>query len=112
MQRLTKDWRGKLAIPVMPIMFLALSLGFIELFIHLSLHTIFSEDSVKISMIYKKIDGKKHCRHRIEIIETKELEDTYLCLSKQALDELPERGKVTIVGSRSQFGLLIERYSG
>ncbi|WP_032096701.1 MULTISPECIES: hypothetical protein [unclassified Alteromonas] len=110
-QRLTKDWRGKLAISVMPLVFLAFSLVFVDQSVPLSLHSILSEDSVNQSMAFKKIDGKKRCRHRIEIIETREFEDTYLCLSKHELDKLPEKGYVTIVGSRSQFGLLIDRFS-
>ena len=109
-QRLTNKWRGKLAIVIMPFLFLMMSWIFIERALPLGLHMIAPKKDVQIEVDYRKRSGRKHCRQRIEIIETNTLENSDLCLSESQRNSLPEQGKITVTGTRSWFGLKIDGF--
>ena len=109
-QRLTHNWRGKLAIVIMPFLFMLMSWSFIEHALPLGLHMMWTKQDVQIEVGYRKRSGRKHCHQRIEIIETSTLENSDLCLSESQLNSLPEQGKITVTGTRSWFGLKINGF--
>jgi len=104
-KRLTHDWRGKLSLIVMPLLFLMFSWIFVDKTLPFGLHKVADQQNVRVDMDYRKRNGRKHCRHRIEIIETDKLEDIDMCLSKQAHNTLAETGKLLVTGTQSRFGL-------
>ncbi|WP_421131767.1 hypothetical protein [Alteromonas sp. A079] len=110
-KRLTLDWRGKLSLIVMPLLFLMLSWIFVDKTLPFGLHKLAEQQNVRVDMDYKKRNGRKHCRHRIKIIETRELEDIDLCLTKEELNRLPDRGKLSVLGTQSRFGLHVDEFS-
>jgi hypothetical protein len=110
-QRLEENWRGKLAIVVMPFVFMMMSWPFIDKSLPLFLHMISVQQEVRYDMDYQKRSGRKYCREQLEIIETEELEDGDLCLTESQRDRLPEKGKITVVGTRSQFGMVINGFN-
>jgi amino acid transporter len=110
-QHLEKNWRGKLAIVVMPFLFMMMSWSFIDKSLPLFLHMISVQQEVRYDMDYRKRSGRKYCRERLEIIETEELEDGDLCLTESQRNRLPEKGKITVVGIRSQFGIVINGFN-
>ena len=88
-----------------------MSWPFIDKSLPLFLHMISVQQEVRYDMDYRKRSGRKYCRKRLEIIETDELEDSDLCLTESQWNSLPEKGKITVVGTRSQFGMLINRFN-
>ncbi|WJG10696.1 hypothetical protein [Aliiglaciecola sp. LCG003] len=110
MRRLGTNWRGKLAVVVMPFLFLLMSWLFINKSLPLYLHMVSVQQEVRYDMDYRKRSGRKHCRHRVEIIETDELADGDLCLTESQRNSLSEKGKITVVGTRSQFGMVINGF--
>ena len=110
-QYLSNTVRGKIAIVAMPFTFLILNFIFIEQGLPLGLHFIASKSDAEETMHYKATDGKKYCRHRIEVLENRELESTYLCLNRAQQYRLPQKGEVLIRGKRSAFGLFINGFT-
>lgn len=111
-RHLASSVRGKLAIAIMPFVFLMFNYAFIEQSTPLALHVIATKtDIVEETMRFAKKDGTKHCRHRIEVLASTELESTDLCLSQAQRDRLPQKGQVTIRGKRSVFGFMIDGFS-
>jgi hypothetical protein len=108
MQRLGDNWRGKLAVVVMPLLFMMMSWPFIDKSLPLYLHMVSVQQEVRYDMDYRKRSGRKYCRQRLNIIETDELEDGDLCITESQRNSLPEKGKIKVVGTRSQFGMLID----
>lgn len=106
-KRLTHNWRGKLSLIVMPLLFLMFSWIVVDKTLPFGLHMVADQQNVRVEMDYKKRDGRKYCRHRIEIIETRELEHTDLCLTKAEQSRLRNKGKLRVMGTRSQFGIHI-----
>lgn len=109
-QRLLDTWRGKLAIMVMPLLFMLISWGFIDKSLPLGLHMLSAQQDVRYDMNYRKRSGKKYCRQRVEILETNELENADLCLTESQRDGLPERGEITVLGTQSMFGMWVEGF--
>jgi len=109
-QRLLDSWRGKLAIMVMPLLFMLMSWGFIDKSLPLGLHMLSAQQNVRYDMNYRKRSGKKYCRQRVEILETNELENADLCMAESQRDGLPERGTITVLGTQSMFGMWIEGF--
>lgn len=109
-QRLGGNWRGKLTVVVMPFLFMMMSWLFIDKSIPLFLHMISVQQEVRYDMDYRKRSGRKFCRQRLEIIETDELEDGDLCMTERQRNSLPEKGQITVLGTRSQFGMVIDGF--
>lgn len=107
-KKLESTWRGKLSIVAMPFIYMVLILGFVDQTIPLALHKVSSQNKVQLEMAYEKKRGRKFCRYKIELLETKELEEVDLCLRQSQLERLPEKGKIRIKGWQSSFGLAIE----
>ena len=110
-QRLGEHWRGRLAVVVMPFWLMAISLWVIDKSLPLYLHMISAQQEVRYDMDYRKRSGKKHCRQRVEIIETDELKKGILCMTASQRNSLPEKGKIIVVGTRSQFGMVIDGFN-
>lgn len=109
-ERLVETWGGKLAIVIIPCLFMMTSWLFIDKSLPLSLHMISVQQEVRYEMDYRKRNGRKYCRQRLEIIETNELEDGDLCMTESQRDSLPESGKIDVVGIRSQYGMVIHGF--
>ena len=109
-KRLGETWGGKLAIVIMPFLFMMMSWLFIDESLPLGLHMISAQQEVRYDMDYQKKRGKKYCRQRVEIIETEELEHGDLCMTESQRDSLPKRGKIDVVGIRSQYGMVIHGF--
>jgi len=110
-KRLTSNWRGTLALIVMPLVFLMFSWIFVDKTLPFGLHMVADQQNVRVNMDYKKRNGRKHCRHRIEIIETDKLENNDMCLAKQERNNLAEKGTLLIIGTQSRFGLHIHDFT-
>lgn len=104
-ERLTHNWRGKLSLIGMPLLFLMFSWIVVDKTLPFGLHMVADQQNVRVEMDYRKRNGRKRCRRRIEIIETDKLEDIDMCLSKQAHNKLAETGKLLVTGTQSRFGL-------
>ena len=107
---LTRNWRGKLTAMFMPILFLIFSFITIDNSIPLFLHNLNAPQVVSNTMQYRKVSSSKHCRYKVEIVETKELESGKLCMSESMRNSLPESGKITVIGTRSQFGMVVKGF--
>jgi len=110
-QHLQNSARGKITIVVIPIAFFIFTFSFIDIGIPRGLHLVASKVDANELINYEKTDGTKSCHHRIKLVENRELESAYLCLSSAQRDRLPKKGQVLIYGKRSAFGLSIERFA-
>ncbi|RUO65415.1 hypothetical protein SAMN06297229_1182 [Pseudidiomarina planktonica] len=110
MRYLEATWRGQLAIVTMPFLYLMFSWMFIDKSLPLALHMVLAKQEVRYEMDYEKGSRRKYCSQRLEIIETDELEYGELCTTESNRNSLPESGKITVVGTRSQFGMLIDGF--
>ncbi|MEX1222249.1 MAG: hypothetical protein WEA82_09070 [Idiomarina sp.] len=110
MQRLERSWGGQIAMVFMPLFFLMFSWLFIDKSLPLGLHWLSAQQEMRYEMDYQKGPGRKYCRQQVEIIETDELEYGDLCMSERQRNSLPEQGRITVVGTRSQFGLLVDGF--
>ena len=107
---LTRNWRGKLTAMFMPILFLIFSFITIDNSIPLFLHNLNAPQLVSNTMQYRKVSSSKHCRYKVEIVETKELENGKLCMSESMRNSLPETGEITVIGTHSQFGMVVKSF--
>ena len=107
---LTRNWRGKLTAMFMPIVFLMFSFITIDNSIPLFLHNLNTPQQVSNTMQYRKVGSSKHCRYKVEIVETKELESGKLCMSESMRNSLPENGQIIVTGTRSQFGMVVKSF--
>lgn len=110
-QHLSKDARGKVAIVGMPFVLLILNFIFIDQALPLTLHSIASKIDVEETMYYEKGSELRSCRHRIKVLDNRDLEGTNLCLSRIQRQDLPQKGRVLVSGKRSAFGLYIEDFT-
>ena len=107
---LTRNWRGKLTAMFMPILFLIFSFITIDNTIPLFLHNLNAPQVVSNTMQYRKVSSSKHCRYKVEIVETKEFESGKLCMSESMRNSLPESGEIIVIGTRSQFGMVVKSF--
>jgi len=107
---LTRNWRGKLTAAFMPLLFTAFSFITIDNTLPLFLHNLNKPQVVSNTMQYRKVSSSKHCHHKVEIVETKELQRGKLCMSESMRNSLPESGQITVIGTRSQFGMLVKGF--
>ena len=109
-RQLMSSNKGKFSLAFIPFLLLLLAWSFSEFALPHALHNLVSNQEVQYSMYFQKASGRKRCRNRVKLIETKVLDDGELCLSSSLYDSLPETGKVTVSGKQSNFGLSIERF--
>lgn len=107
---LTRNMTGKFAVVLMPILFLMFSFMTIDITTPLLLHKLSEPKEVIYAMQYRKDSGSKHCRYKVEIVETKELQRGKLCMSESTRNSLPETGDIVVIGTRSQFGLIVKGF--
>lgn len=110
-QRLGHNYKGKLSIGLMPFIFFMMTWISISRGLPIGLHLISAQTDVQEYMDFRKRGGKKHCRNRLEIMETDELQDGNLCMTGTQREHFPERGKVMVLGSRSDYGLMLEGFA-
>lgn len=102
--------RGKFAVMIMPVIFLMFSFITIDNTIPLVLHNLIAPQPVRYTMQYRKASSSKHCSHKVEIVETKDLDRGQLCMSASMRNSLPETGDIIVIGTRSQFGLVVKGF--
>ena len=101
---LMKNWRGKSAIVIMPIIFVMCSWLFFDKSLPSYLHMLSPQEKVRYNFKYEKQSAIRHCNHRIKIIETNELEGGNLCMSENQRKRFSERGDISVYGTRSKYG--------
>ena len=89
-------------------LFMVLTWQFIDQSLPLALHLMAEQQEVRDVMSYEKKNGRKHGRQRLELIETPELESSDLCLTEHQRNSLAETGELTVIGTRSRFGMVLE----
>lgn len=102
--------RGKFAVIIMPIVFLMFSFITIDNTIPWLLHNLNAPQQVSYTMQYRKASSSKYCSHKVEIVETKDLDRGQLCMSASMRNSLPETGDIVVIGTRSQFGLVVKGF--
>ena len=107
---LTRNWRGKFAAVFMPIIFLMFSFITIDNTLPLFLHNLNKPQVVSNTMQYRKVSSSKHCRYKVKIVATKELDSGKLCMSESMRNSLPESGEIIVTGTRSEFGMLVKGF--
>uniref|UniRef100_A0A486XPQ9 Uncharacterized protein n=1 Tax=Rheinheimera sp. BAL341 TaxID=1708203 RepID=A0A486XPQ9_9GAMM len=107
---LTRNMSGKFAAVLMPFLFLMFSFMTIDITTPLFLHKLSEPKEVIYVMQYHKESGSKHCRYKVEIVETKELQRGKLCMSESMRNSLPESGQILVTGTRSQFGMVVKGF--
>ena len=104
------NWRGKLGLVATPFLFVLLSSELIDKTIPTAMHFLSAQQEATYEMKYRKRNRIKFCRFRLEIVEQDNLTSSDLCISKEQRNRLPETGKIGIIGSQSQFGMMIKDY--
>lgn len=107
---LSGNWSGKLALMFMPLLFLACCFITIDNTIPLVLHNLNAPKQVSYTMQYRKASSSKYCSHKVEIVETKDLDRGQLCMSASMRNSLPETGDIVVIGTRSKFGLVVKGF--
>ena len=107
---LLKNFGGQLSIAIMPLLFIFMSWLFIDKSIPLYLHMLSTQEKVNYRFEYQKVSERKNCKQRLEILDTNELEGSDLCMSESQRNSFPERGKISVFGTRSQFGMMINGF--
>ncbi|MEP0356826.1 MAG: hypothetical protein ABJH06_04000 [Paraglaciecola sp.] len=107
-QRVMASWRGKLGMVVMPMLLVTFNWLFVDKSLPYYFHILSTQEQVQYYMDYRKRSGRKYCRYRVEILESTNFESGDLCMSQNQLDSLSEKGKISVLGTRSQFGMVID----
>jgi hypothetical protein len=109
-QRLSGTAKGILAIFIMPFLFMLFAWVMVRQTLPLGLHYLSPKHEIRQSVRYQKMNGRKHCSQRLKILETAQWEEGDLCITQSQRDSLPEKGEIIVLGKRSHFGMIIDRF--